>query len=128
MPFEKGQSGNPNGRPPGGLSLAARIRTLGGEDGATYAETLHRIATNEDETTRLRIDAIKVLLDRGYGRPPEELHIETSNEMLRAGALRKILRSEGLLNGTGQPQQSGSPRLEAWIRGDDLSRYDHEHE
>ena len=53
MPFQKGVSGNLRGRPPGGLSLASRIRTLGGEDGGTYAETLHSIATNESETTRL---------------------------------------------------------------------------
>ncbi len=127
MPFEKGQSGNPNGRPPGGLSLAARIRTLGGEDGATYAETLHSIATNENETTRMRIDAIKVLLDRGYGAPPQELPVETSHEIIQASALREVLRSEGMLNRTGQPQQSGSPRIQAWIDGD-LDTYDHEHE
>ena len=103
MPFQKGQSGNPNGRPPGGLSLAARIRALGGEDGATYAELLHSIAMNEGETTRLRIDAVKVLLDRGYGAPPQELHVETSNEVMRASALREALRAEGLLHGAGNP-------------------------
>ena len=123
MPFQKGQSGNPNGRPPGGLSLAARIRALGGEDGATYAELLHSIAMNEGETTRLRIDAVKVLLDRGYGAPPQELHVETSNEVMRASALREALRAEGLLHGAGNPQPSEAPssmtpELQAWLDGD----------
>ncbi len=123
MPFQKGQSGNLLGRPPGGISLAARIRALGGEDGATYAELLHGIAMNEGETTRLRIDAIKVLLDRGYGRPPEEVqHIE-SHEVMRASALREILRSEGLLDRTLQPEPSVAepsmtPEIRAWIDGD----------
>ena len=123
MPFQKGQSGNPNGRPPGGLSLAARICALGGEDGATYAELLHSIAMNEGETTRLRIDAVKVLLDRGYGAPPQELHVETSNEVMRASALREALRAEGLLHGAGNPQPSEAqssltPELHAWLDGD----------
>ena len=56
--FQPGQSGNPRERPPGGLSLAARIRALGGEDGATYAELLHRVAMNEDESTKIRLDAV----------------------------------------------------------------------
>ena len=123
MPFQKGQSGNPNGRPPGGVSLAARIRALGGEDGATYAELLHSIAMNEGETPRLRIDAVKVLLDRGYGAPPQELHVETSNQVMRASALREALRAEGLLHGAGNPQPSEAPssmtpELQAWLDGD----------
>ena len=96
---------------------------MGGEDGATYAELLHSIAMNEGETTRLRIDAVKVLLDRGYGAPPQELHVETSNEVMRASALREALRAEGLLHGAGNPQPSEAqssltPELQAWLDGD----------
>lgn len=123
MPFKPGVSGNVNGRPRVGTSLAERIRELGGPTGDVYVQVLHGIATNEDEATRLRIDAIKVLLDRGFGGPPQEVqHIE-SPEVMRAGALREILRSEGLLNGTLKPQpsvaeSSMTPEIRAWINGD----------
>ena len=80
---------------------------------------LHAIATNEDETTRLRIDAIKVLLDRGYGSPPQEVHLETSHEVMRATQLREVLRAEGLLPTPAAPQeQARRPELDGWLRGD----------
>ena len=80
----QGQSGNPNGRPPGGSSLAARIRTLGGEDGRSYVEMLHSIAMNEDESTWHRIEAVKVLLRRGYGNPHDEVPFwNTANDQGR---------------------------------------------
>lgn len=74
--FAPGQSGNPAGRPRIGKTLAERIRTLGGEDGAVYASMLHDIAMNEKESTRLRIEAAKVLLQRGYGDPRQVVDVE----------------------------------------------------
>ena len=116
MPFKPGVSGNPAGRPAGGLSLAARIRTLGGEDGATYAEALHSIATDDDQPTRLRIDAIKVLLDRGYGRLPQEIEVQAPAELMRASELRKALKDQGLLDGP-REQASNSVQLQRWVAG-----------
>ena len=118
MPFQKGQSGNPNGRPPGGISLAARIRTLGGEDGSTYAELLHRVALDESEPTKVRLDAVRILLDRGYGAAPQELHVETSQQMMRASELREALREEGLLTNPPQPPATQRPDLQRWLNGD----------
>ncbi len=88
--FKPGQSGNLRGRPRGGLSLAARIRALGGEDGSTYAELLHRVALDEGEPTRVRLDAVRILLDRGYGAAPQELHVETSQQVMRVNGNRKL--------------------------------------
>ena len=99
------------------MSLAARIRALGGEDGATYAELLHRVALDEDEPTRVRLDAIRVLLDRGYGAAPQELHVETSQQMMRASELRKALRQEGLLTNPPEPPGMQRPDLQAWLDG-----------
>jgi len=73
--FRPGQSGNPKGRPPGGTSLAERIRAKCGDNGDAYVDILHDIAINEDEPTRFRIDAVKILLDRGFGKPPQEINI-----------------------------------------------------
>lgn len=118
MPFKPGVSGNPRGRPPGGLSLAARIRALGGEDGAIYVELLHRVALDEGEPTRVRLDALRTLLDRGYGAAPQELHVETSQQMMRASELREALREEGLLTAPPQPAETQRPDLERWLNGD----------
>ncbi len=77
MPFRKGESGNPKGRPPGGTSLAERIRAKCGHDGATLVDKLYNIAMDDEQPTRLQIDAAKVLLERGFGKPPQEVHVKT---------------------------------------------------
>jgi hypothetical protein len=46
--------------------MAECIRSLAGEDGAPYVESLHAIALGEN--ARLAIAAMEVLLDRGYGK------------------------------------------------------------
>ncbi|HEX2594744.1 MAG TPA: hypothetical protein VHL34_24790 [Rhizomicrobium sp.] len=72
MPFQKGQSGNPKGRPSTGQSIAEYIRKLGGEDGKTYVDELHTLGTTSDDP-RIRMMAIGLLLDRGFGRPPQDV-------------------------------------------------------
>jgi hypothetical protein len=76
-PFPKGTSGNPAGRPPGGKSIAEYIRNLAGDDGRQYLDCLHAIATAEDQSTRVRIAAIAVLLDRGFGKAPQAMPDES---------------------------------------------------
>ena len=75
--FQPGQSGNSKGRPPGGTALAERIRAKCGDDGSAYVDMLHGIAMDEAQPARLRIDAAKVLLERGFGKPPQEVHVKT---------------------------------------------------
>ena len=75
--------------------MAERVRSLGGTDGGVYVELLHNIAMRDDEPTKVRLDALRIRLTRGYGNPPEQVHLETSNEMLRAGAYARSSERRG---------------------------------
>ena len=65
--------GNRNGRPKLAAAVSRKVRELGGEDGGTYLDQLHWIATHDD--TRARLMAISILLDRGWGKPAQELDV-----------------------------------------------------
>ena len=122
MPFNPGVSGSPNGRPLGGTSLAERIREKGGPDGRAYVDMLHGIAMNEMEGTRFRIEAEKILLQRGYGSPPEEVHVG-AQQIIGADELRSMLEEERMLaeaESESAPDESEPARkrtVEDWLDG-----------
>jgi hypothetical protein len=60
IPWVKGQSGNPTGRPKG-------IAALAKEQAGKCVEVLTKALSNEDE--RVAITAANSLLDRAYGKP-----------------------------------------------------------
>jgi L-rhamnose isomerase len=63
--FRPGRSGNPGGRP---QSLAKATRALVGEDGLALAQIWWDIARDETRRDRDRLEASRLLADRGWGK------------------------------------------------------------
>lgn len=66
MPFKRGQSGNPGGRP-----SDTALRELCRAKTAEAVKTLKEIMSNKKAPPAARISAACALLDRGYGRPSQ---------------------------------------------------------
>jgi Family of unknown function (DUF5681) len=66
--FQPGQSGNPGGRPKG----EGEIRELARQHTATAIATLAEICAN-GRTDSAKVAAASALLDRGWGRPRQDV-------------------------------------------------------
>jgi hypothetical protein len=69
-PFEKGQSGNPAGRPP----VIGELRELARAHAPEAIKELARLAVKA-KSESARISAIRELLDRGFGKPTQFLPV-----------------------------------------------------
>ena len=65
MPFEKGQSGNPGGRP----KAAGRVRELAQSQTENAIATLVSVMENAKAPPASRVAAATAILDRGWGKP-----------------------------------------------------------
>lgn len=77
MPFQPGQSGNPKGRPKTGIALAEYVRKKGGKNGKLYVDKLHEIATGQHDNLKARLQALNILLDRGWHKPVQGIEVDT---------------------------------------------------
>ena len=68
-PFQKGQSGNPGGRP----KVVAEVKELARKHTGKAIETLVSIMANPKAAPAARVSAANALLDRGYGRPAQHI-------------------------------------------------------
>ena len=105
----KGQSGNPKGRPKNGTSFAEvmrrvidkQIATKKDKDGnvntikgkEVVAEAIIQIAMDSRNNANVRLTAFNTALDRAYGKPLQEIEMETTATIQndRAGEIKANL-------------------------------------
>lgn len=76
MPFKKGASGNPSGRP----KRAEIVSELARKHTAEALQTIVHLMQNADDE-RTRLAAATALLDRGYGKPPQAVDLESKGDI-----------------------------------------------
>jgi hypothetical protein len=85
-PWQKGQSGNPKGRPPQIKILRQRCRDMTDE----VLEQLINILRNSELDSN-RINAAKIILAYGYGLPEAKVTVDDATERPTVGLTRERL-------------------------------------
>lgn len=91
--FEKGRSGNPNGRPKA-ISLD-ELRNIARRKSTGMVNLLADIAEDEKQPAAARVAAANHILDRAYGKPPQTLGDE-DGEMISWVALLAERRAQAV--------------------------------
>jgi hypothetical protein len=79
--WPKGVSGNPGGRPKGQAELSKSARVLVVEDGEAIARLWWDIARDETRRDRDRLEASRLLADRGWGKAPAYAAIDDEDPL-----------------------------------------------
>ena len=81
MPFKPGNNANPRGRPRTGRALAEAIRAKCGDDGACYVAELDRMALDKRINAKTRVEIMRLMFERGFGKPPTDIHVSSGSAL-----------------------------------------------
>ncbi len=80
MPFKKGQSGNPGGRPKVSLvPWKERTKAFLEHEGV---DRLERLAQSKDDNVALK--ALMFMVDHAYGKPQQHVDVTSQGETIKA--------------------------------------------
>jgi Family of unknown function (DUF5681) len=82
LPFRKGQSGNPSGRPRGQARAIANLAFEARKHAPLALRTLVDICRN-GETEASRTVAANSILDRGFGRPTQSIDLSADGPVVQ---------------------------------------------
>ena len=71
MPFKKGESGNPGGRPKAAAGLREELEKRYGADGKVLLDELDKLRKSKNE--KIRLDALKLALAYHCGQPTQRI-------------------------------------------------------
>lgn len=71
MPFKKGESGNPGGRPKAATGLRAELDKRYGDNAKVLLDELDKLRKSENE--KIRLDALRLALAYHCGQPTQRL-------------------------------------------------------
>jgi hypothetical protein len=92
MPFEKGQSGNPGGRSPIVTADGRSLTELAREHTEDAIACLAGVVADAKCAAAARVAASTALLDRGWGRPKQEMEVSTPEPMREMGHVDRAVR------------------------------------
>ncbi|WP_378955677.1 DUF5681 domain-containing protein [Pelosinus sp. sgz500959] len=75
--FQKGQSGNPGGRPAKKAELAVSCREMTPD----ILQTIQGIIANNEAKDADRISASRLVLEYGFGRPSQTVEVDVSTKV-----------------------------------------------
>lgn len=92
MPFKPGHSGNPGGRAKVTLPDGRTLTDLAREHTPKAVEALVAVLDNAEASDAAKVSAATAILDRGWGRPKQDLGIEIKSDDQAASLLEQARR------------------------------------
>lgn len=89
MAFKKGQSGNPGGRAKLTLPDGRTLTDLAREHTVDALTALVKILESDDASDAAVVSASTAILDRGWGRPRQDVGIEMKSDEATASLLEQ---------------------------------------